>query len=591
MLAILFLGMQSISAQDLKLTASVDRNPVGVSEPFVYQLVVSGTTQNLPNIELPDLSNFTLLSGPNQSSSFNMVNGAVTTSRTYSMELLPKKAGKHTFPAVAVEYRGRTYRSNAVTVTISANASGGSNTQSNRRNINEPYMRAVPSKRTVYVNEPFNVSFKVYFRQPVRNLNYIKQPETVGFWVEEFEIPSNIPVEKEVINGVEYNVATVKKLALFPTKSGELSVSPMQLSVNVQKNRRRDPFSMLDNFFDDPLGRTVRKVLSTKAIKINVRPVPQKGKPADYSGLVGSFTMRASLDKSSVEANQALSYKIRVNGNSNLKSLNNLEIPFPNSFEVYDPKVKDNTNLSSGYFKASRELEYVLIPRTAGDFQIKPFKFSFFDPASKTYKTLTSPQYDITVSEGKDLASGINSQYLQKSDVQLIGKDIHFIKEDALSLIPLGYKPYSGGWFWLALILPLAFFGIAYGYRNHQEKMSTNVEYARRRKALKQASKRLKTAEAFLKKEAFADFYGETARGLIGFVADKTNHAAAGLLRDDVLKILKERELESSLIDEYMKCLDEADFRRFAASAITSEEATAFYNRALEILAKLGKSF
>lgn len=580
-----------LQAQDLQLRASVDRNPVAVNESFVYKLEISGAASNLPEVELPDLSDFTVLSGPSQSSSFNMVNGAVSTSRAYSLQLLPKATGKFTIPAVAVTHKGNTFQSNAITLTVTAQRSdipGGSAGQS----PDEPYMVAVPSKRSVYVNEPLDLSFKVYFRQPIRNLNYLKQPETVGFWVEEYEIPANIPVSKAVVNGVEYNVAEVKKVALFPTKSGQLTITPMQLSVNVQQSRRRrDPFgSVFDNFFDDPLGRTVRKVLSTSPLTITVKPLPAEGRPADFSGLVGNFRMSASIDKTAVEANEALSLKIRLSGNGNLKSLGNIGLDFPNSFEVYDPKIRDNTDLSnSSRFSAVRELEYVVIPRTPGEFRLKPLEVNYFDPQVPGYKTLRSPEYTITVGEGKEQPGNLNSPYLSKSEVKLLGKDINFIKEEHLSLVPVGYQPYRTAWFWLSLVLPVIVLSLAYGYRNHQEKMSTNVEYARRRQAQKMASKRLKGAEHFLNQGKFAEFYGEVSKGLIGFVADKTNQAAAGLLREDVERILIHHKVEAPLISEYLKYLDEADFRRFAPGEMTMEAAGEFYRQALEMLSKLGK--
>ena len=580
-----------LQAQDLQLRASIDHNPVAVNEAFVYKLEISGTSSNLPDVELPDLSNFTVLSGPSQSSSFNMVNGAVSTSRAYSLQLLPKDTGRFTIPAVSVTHKGNTFQSNAITLTVTAQRSETSGGNAGR-SPDEPYMVAVPSKRSVYVNEPLDLSFKVYFRQPIRNLNYLKQPETVGFWVEEYEIPSNIPVSKAVVNGVEYNVAEVKKVALFPTKSGQLTITPMQLSVNVQQSRRRrDPFgSVFDNFFDDPLGRTVRKVLSTSPLTFTVKPLPTEGRPANFSGLVGNFRMSASIDKTTAEANEALSLKIRLSGNGNLKSLGNIGLEFPNSFEVYDPKIRDNTDLSNNSrFSAVRELEYVVIPRTPGEYRIKPLEVSYFDPQVPGYKTLRSPEYTIVVGEGKGVPGNLNSPYLSKSEVKLLGKDINFIKEENLSLVPVGYQPYKTTWFWLTLVLPVVMLSLAYGYRNHLEKMSTNVEYARRRQAQKMASKRLKGAEHYLNQGKFAEFYGEVSKGLIGFVADKTNQAAAGLLREDVERILINHKVEAPLIHEYLKYLDEADFRRFAPGEMTVEAAGEFYHQALEMLSKLGK--
>ena len=550
------LSIISILAQDIQLKSSVDRNPVGLNEVFTFQVELSGTTTSLPDLKLPQLADFKLLGGPNQSTSFSMVNGSVSSSKTYTMQLMPRKVGTYTIPSFSMNYKGKNYRSNPVRIVVTKDNQpqqnqGRSRNQSGRRSgsstsKNDLFIRAVPSKRSVYINEHFNVSYKVYFRLTIRNPDFVKLPETVGFWVEEYEIPQNIPVSQETINGVQYSVAEVKKYALFPTKSGELTLTPMQLAVNVvQRRRRSDPFNMFDSFFEDPFGKTVRKVLTTRPLKIDVKPLPSEGKPASFSGLVGNFSLQDEIDKTSVNANEAISCKLRLSGTGNLKSLKDIPVNFPATFEVYDPKIKDTSNRSGSIFSASRELEYVLIPRTSGQYRIKPIEIAYFDPVAERYKILRTKEYLIDVGEGEAIAGLGNSSYIPKSDVTLLGKDIHFIKEDRLDLVPRGYKPYFAGWFWASIILPMVFLTFAYGYRNHIEKMSTNVEYARKRRAFKQAEKRLKGANQFLKQQQYAEFYGEVSRGLIGFVADKTNQPAAGLLRDDVKTILNEKNIQN----------------------------------------------
>lgn len=585
-------------AQDVKLIAAVDRNPVGLNDQFTYTLEVSGSASGFPEPSLPNFTDFRILGGPNVSTSVQIMNGSMSSSKSYSLVLLPRKTGTFVIPAVSVNYKGKTYQSNSVKLTVVQQGSqstpqGGSAAADEGNDASaDLYLKVIPSRRTVYVNDQITVSFKIYFRVSIRNPDFIKLPETVGFWVEEYEIPQNIPVTQEVVNGVQYNVAEVKKFALFPTKTGELTLTPMQLAVNVvERRRRRDPFSAFDSFFDDPFGRTVRKVLVTEPMTFRVKSLPENGKPASFSGLVGNFNLSVDLDKTNVKANEAVSYKVRLSGSGNLKSLSDLQVDFPANFEVYDPKINDEVNRSGPRLVASRELEYILIPRTSGQYRIKPLEISFFDPSTETYKTLRSKEYVVTVGEGKDVTGVAGNAYLSKSEVKLLGKDIYFIKEENLTLFPRGYKPYTTTWFWALLIIPLIFFGAAYGYRNYHEKMSTNVEFARKRKAFKQAEKRLKGASHFLKQGKFAEFYGEVSRGLIGFVADKTNHSAAGLVRNDVEKLLRNRKVEDALVEEYLQCLDEADFRRFAPGNVSDEEAKAFYVRAASILEKLGKYF
>ncbi len=590
----IFLLSALATAQDLTIKATVDRNPVGLNQQFQYQVTVSGATQSLPDPELPELSAFRVLSGPNVSTSIQLTNGALNASKIYGYVLIPKRQGRVRIGAARVEFKGKTFTSNHIDLTITqkqqqarAGRSGGSQQLADVLSL-----KAIPSRRNVYVNEQVNVSYKIYFRVSVRSWEFLEFPETVGFWSEDYEIPQNVQVSQEVIDGVQYSVATIKKVALYPTKSGELVITPMRAAMDVvERRRRRSSFDIFDDFFDSPLGRTSREIVASSPIKINVKPLPEEGKPADFSGLVGKFRLKSEIDKQTVAANEAISLKIKIDGSGNLQSLRQLPLQFPANFEVFDPKEKNFVNRKAQVMSASRELEYILIPRVSGTYQIPPIEIPYFDTAARDYRIMSTPEYNLEVTPGKDVAGIETGGYVPKSDVKLLKQDIHFIKESALNLVPIAHQPYKSAWFILALVLPTLLLGVALGYRNHVDKMSSNVGYARSRKALKQATARLKEAHSFLKSGQYAEFYSEVSKGLMGYVADKSNTAAAGLLRDDVVKILKERDVDAQLQEDYLKCLDEADFRRFAQGASDAGQALTFYNSAKDILVRLGKFF
>ncbi|RMF57721.1 MAG: protein BatD, partial [Calditrichaeota bacterium] len=453
------------------------------------------------------------------------------------------------------------------------------------------FLKAIPSKRNLYVNEQVSVSYKVYFRVSVRNPEFVKLPETIGFWVEEFDLPKDIPITQEVINGVRYNVAELKKLALFPTKSGELRVTPMRLALDVVQRRRRDPFSMFDDFFDDPFGRTVRKVLTSNEVVFKVRPLPVNSQLSNFSGIVGSLTMQVNVDKLSVTVNDAISYKIKLTSSGNLKSLKKLNIDFPTTFEVFEPKTRQSISRAGNKLISVKEMEYVLIPRTTGTFQIPALKLVYFDPVSGKYRTLSSDAYEINVTPAEGVEGLTMNNYVPKSEVRLLGKDINFIKEEELHLQPRGYRVYNTPGYWITIFSATLILGIALAYRRYLDKMGTNVEYARKRKAYGIAKHRLKKAHQFLKKGELAEFYGEVSRSLIGFVADKTNTPSAGLLKDEVLKLLTDRNVEKNMVEEFGAILDEADLKRFAATQVTPEEAQQFYQKAEQLLTRLGKYF
>ncbi|MEZ5069350.1 MAG: BatD family protein, partial [Bacteroidia bacterium] len=204
-LTFLLFAISTGFAQEINLNASVSQNTVGLSDAFQFKLEVSGANRSLPEVELPPLNDFRVISGPNQSSQFNMINGRVNVSKTYSVTLLAKKTGKFTIPSVSVKHKGNTYRSEPIVITVvQETPQAQSQNQTESGESQDLFIRAIPSKTKVYVNDQINVSYKVYFRVPIRNPDFIKLPETVGFWVEEYEIAQNIPVTQEVINGQQY---------------------------------------------------------------------------------------------------------------------------------------------------------------------------------------------------------------------------------------------------------------------------------------------------------------------------------------------------------------------------------------------------
>jgi hypothetical protein len=580
----------TLRANEIHLNATVNRTTIGVNDPLNFQLVMTGNTRSLPDVDLPTFDNFRIISGPSQSTQFSMVNGKISVSKTYSLTLLPRRTGKLIIPPVVVKHNGKTYASQPIVITVLQNSPHVSNNKATEDDNSEDlFIRTELSKNKVYVGDQVNVSFKVYFRKSIRNPDFVKLPETVGFWVEEFEVPQNIPVSQEVFNGRQYSVAEVKKMALFPTKPGKLQITPLQMSVDVvERRQRRDPFSVFDDFFDDPLGRTVRKVIASKPITIEVLPLPEAGKPANFSGLVGNLNMTVSIDKTDVETNEAITYKIKLSGTGNLKTLNDLPVKFPPSFEVFNPKISDDVNRRSATLYFTREIEYVLIPRAPGSFRIEPLEVSFFDPTTNKYRTLRSQEYLVEVRKGDQL-SGLNTGNFTKSEVTLLGNDIHFIKESLPTLQPINSKPYTASWFYASLTLPLLALAAALAYRRHLDKLQTNVAYARKRKAGKLAEKRLKKARELMKQNNYEAFYSEIARALLGYIADKSNQSASGLMREHVATLLAERQVDNELVQRLLKCLDESDFRRFAPAQATPQAAQQIYDEAAAILDRLSK--
>ncbi|GAB4365521.1 MAG: BatD family protein [Calditrichia bacterium] len=597
----------TMMAEDIHIESRVDRNPVALDEQFTYEVEVSGSVQNLPEVQLPDFENFALIMGPNVSSSFQIVNFKMSASKTYSVVLMPREVGTFEIKPASVQYKGKTHYSNPVNITVTqpaASAQSPQSTPGKKPEIapeekegdfsNIAFLKVVPSKRKVYVNEEVTLRYKIYFRASINDNRVVKLPEAVGCWVEEYPIPQRPRVYTETVNGIQYNVAEIKKMAVFPSRAGKITISPLELQIEAfvrspQSKRRR---SLFDDFFSDPFRQLVTRRLTSGAVDIEVLPIPDEKAPQDFTGLVGDFNIHSSIDKAAVEANQPISYKIIISGTGLLKFLNELPIQFSPDFEVYEPKISQSVNKSGARITSNKEFEYVIIPRVAGEKEIKPVSIAFFNPNDKKFHRISSRGYTIQVARGKEMALGVGSgTVLSKEEVRLLGQDIRFIKEQMPDFVPIGELPYQRAWFYLFLVLPLVLFGVAWVYRTHLEKMSTNVQYARSRKAHKQARNRLKEAHRYWKQGKTSEFYGAVSRALVGFVADKTNKPAAGLLRDDVVQLLHKQAINGDIQNEFLQCLDEADFRRFAVSESDKQNMEQFYKKAEKVLVKISRYF
>ncbi len=589
-------------AAEVQLTARVDKNPVAEDEQFVYEIEITGTQQNLPDVEFPDLSQFAILSGPNVSSSFQIVNFKVSASKTYSFILMPKKVGRFTIGPARAKYKGKEIRSNSVTVQVVKQSSRPRTTTPSQRGTtrrkqsvnlgNAVFLKVIPSRKTAYVNQQVLLRYKIYFRVNITDNKVLKLPEAVGCWVEEFPEPQRPRIYTEAVNGVRYNVAEIRKVAIFPSRPGKITVSPLEMMIEAVLPRRRNPMDIFDEFFSDPFGQVVRKKISSGAIQINVLPLPEQGKPADFTGLVGDFRIHYSLDKQTCKTNEAISYKVKLSGKGLLKFLNELPLKHSPDFEVYEPKITRSVSKTGAEVISNKEFEYVLIPRVPGDLKIEALRLSYFNPDDRQYHFLEVPEFVVHVLPGKNMPTTIASDgYVAKEAVKLLGQDIRFIKDNIPAFYEIGHMPYATWWFWGVPLLSLLVLGLAWGYRVHLDRMSRDVRYARSRKAHRQAKSRLKKARGLLQPEQAASFYGEVSRALLGYLADKTNQPAAGLVREQVVKLLKEYQVEESLAEEFLKCLDEADFRRFAPGTPTREEMQQFYQRAEKLLVRMAKYF
>jgi len=594
--ATLVIMLSPLQAQ-VTVTATVDRTRIGLNEEFMLAVEISGNGEP----KLPDMNAFAALAGTSSSTNIQMVNGRFSQSVTYQYTFFARTAGKFTIGAVEVESKGQVYRSQPIEIEIVAGsaspqsqapAGGAGRAQQGEAPPDlegSLYLEAKVDRSRVYQNEQVIIRYRIYTRLNISSYGVSSLPNYSGFWAEDFPMQGQPKTTREVINGQTYLVAEIKKTALFPQSVGKKKLEPLMIECEVQLPRKRSR-DIFDQFFDDPfLARTTRQRVSSRPVEIEVLPLPEESKPANFSGAVGNFSLTTNVDRTQVKTNEAISLKVRVNGTGNIKILPAPKIELPSDFEVYDPKVAENINHDNDQISGSKAWEYVIVPRFQGNQEIKPVTLSYFDPRAKVYKTASTAPILLTVEKGAgDFSAAAGG--VSKEDVRLLGQDIRFIATAALPFKKADQMFYAQPLFLSMMALPVVALLAAFVYQRHQEKLSTNVAYARSRKAGDIAQKRLAAAKKLLQQNDEKGFYAAVQRALLGFLGNKLNVAEAGLMTDEAERLLAEKQIDAEIIGAYLNCLQICDFQRFAPTQSNGKAMQNFYEQARQALETMAKA-
>lgn len=604
----------SFRAQEVNFTvAAPDVVEVGQTFRVVFSLNADGE-----NFRGPDFKGFNVVSGPNlsQSSSFQFINGKMHQeySQSYTYLIHASVEGVFEVKPASVTVKGKTYQTQPFKIQVVGGSSGqarqaqsgGYQKQPQTSSATEPitsakdlpkddiFIRAYVSKPNPYVGEQTVVTYKLYTKVPLSNIRINNLGTFPGFWSQDLLKSDKLQQSTEIINGEEYVTAEIKKTALFGLKPGTVTIPAMEMecTASIIKKRRRtvtgDPF--FDSFFNDAFfnagyEQQNRKVFSN-ALKINVKPLPSEGKPAGYANAVGNFTFSAELDRNEVKANDAINLRIKISGTGNLDVIEAPQLTFPTDFDTYEPKVTSNINTTPAGISGSKTFEYLIIPRNAGTFTLKPVSFSFFNPATGKYTTLSSPEFTITVAKGEGTAQGITYSGVNQQDLKYIGTDIRYIKLPPLSLRPAGTLFFASGLYYgllagLFLVFVISFFMIQ---RIRKQRGDTGL--MRLKKATGVATKRLKKARAYLSQKNEEAFYNETSAALWGYISDKFNIPLADLSMENVESKLASRNVNEETIRAFIDTLNNCEFARFAPGN-KAENMEQVYQQALETISRI----
>lgn len=568
-----------------------------------FRLKYTVNRHNVKEPRLPQISDFRILSGPSRSqqSSTQIINGNVTSSQslTFTYILVAEKEGEFTLPGATVSVDGNEITSNKVTVKVlpqdKANAARQSASQGSRGErqsgntsvdiaTNDLFMTATLNKTNVVEQEAVLLTFKVYSAVNLTALNG-KIPDLKGFQIQEVELPPEKEWQLEHYNGRNYRTILWQQYVLFPQQSGEIEIPSATFEgVVAQQVRPIDPF----DFFGGSNYVEVKKELRTPRLKLNVQKLPS-GKPEGFSGAVGSFKISSSVSATELKANEAVTLRLVISGTGNMKLIKTPEVEFPEDFEVYDPKVDNKFSLRTNGFSGNKVIEYLAIPRFGGDYTLPSIKFSYYDIASKQYKTIETESYLLKVEKGSNEDNAAVAAYVSKEELKLLGQDIRFIKRGEAQFARKGDHLFGSTLYYICYIIPLLLFVLYIVIHHKKVAENANIAALRTKKANKVAVKRLKVAKKFLKENRKSEFYDEILKTLWGYMSDKLSIPVSQLSKDNIAVELEKKGVEAQLIAEMNNVLNECEFARYAPGD-AGEAMDKVYKMSIEAISKMENS-
>lgn len=585
-------AVRAPAGQEPEARAYLDSPRVGVGRQFVLNVELSGLRQMDSQPVLPVMDDFARRLGMGTTTSMQTVNGQTVISVVYQYSFMALKEGTFEIGPVEVIANGQSLKTEPVSLVVSDTpspaAQPGSARAAEREGIVSPedlFVETIVDKTRVFDNEPVTVEYRLYTVVNVESYTVTAVPRATGFWSEELEQPDSPRVKRVRRNGREYVSAVIRRAVLFPAGPGTKFLDPLAIEAQVRvRNRTFDPFG--DIFSRSSLlGNRVPVAAISSPVEIEVIPVPESGRPPSFRGHIGTLTVSAAADRASVSTNEAITLRVSLTGTGNLRALAPPEIRFPPEFDVFPPEVHEQITPGGGSLRGSRTFEYVMVPRVAGTFTLSGTEVAAFDPAARAYRESRARPLVFEVTEGAAAAGEAGALPTRVTPVR---EEIRFIDVGAPHFAPADRRLFGTFAFWLVLLAPPAAAAGAGVFRRHRNRLEGDVAYARTRRARRMAKKRLAKAKGLASGDPRA-FYAEVAGALQGFLADKMNVSAAGLVREEIGQITAERGVSEETLQQLFACLDDCDRQRFSPSGAQREHPDRVLARAARLMAELAK--
>ncbi|MFH1096982.1 MAG: BatD family protein [Candidatus Desantisbacteria bacterium] len=574
-LGIFFLTVFPVLADQLSIEASIDRDTIALDDFLSYTITISGSgANNVPAPSTPVLKNLTVVS-QSQSSSISIINAKMSVVKGFVYTLKPEKDGQASIGAARLSFRGTDYQTQPISITVTK-AAGGQRTRGSRvttpfgvfdelfeqdssvsqdREVSNPIRLTTKiSKNVVYVNEPVILTLIFYWRVSLLESPIISPPTTVGFW--SIELPEIKNTRQETINGISYLARDVK-IALFPTQPGDITIGKASVAARVS------------NFSPE-------MQLETKPILVKVLPLPEKGKPKNFKGAVGKYSLSADMDKGAIEQGKPFALRVKIVGDGNVKAVSEPEVSFDN--KVKKLSVNANENIIKGYnsVSGSKTFEYILMPIGKGKSRVGPIRFSYFNPSTGKYVEISSDFYDIKI-----LPSNIP---LPKGIEQTTGSQEKPIIHVSRQMIVNALLVIS-----VIALLVLAIVGIIWGITRYRKYLYSDPIKVKRKRAKQVAMNNLKKAKNLLKAGKLKEFVAEAYDAVAHYLGDRYNFAAMGMTHDQLKDILSQMGIINDVQQEIDRFIFECDIIRFTPSSLDRSQAEEILRIAEGLIVAVGK--
>jgi hypothetical protein len=577
--AIVLMVCNSILAQ-VQFEAKVSKTTLGLNERLRIDFVMN---MDGDNFNQPSFEGFRIIAGPSQQVSQSWINGKSSFEKIYSYYLLPMQKGNLVIRQATIEYNGQIYKTSPIRINVT-NAVQEARNPDDAPQISADdnlYLVADISKTNPYINEPITVVYKLYFSPNIgiTNSRELNKPKYNDFWSQNIDIKQFVP-EEAMFKGKRYGVFVLKKIVLYPQKSGKLVIEPLSLDIDVQLPTNRA----------DMFGRVIytngNKRVSAGAKTISVKALPEAGKPADFSGAVGKFDFRVTPSKTNLKSGESLDLLVSVTGSGNMKLFNLPKPVVPNSLEMYDPVHDEKVNTTLAGMSGKISDKYTIIPQFKGNYPIKPMQFSYFDLGSGTYKTISSPEIMINVLDGPTDSNtpvaatpGVSKNVISSTEQFKFIKlktDLFSMKEDDF----LGSNLFYGLLFLPFLILPLIVL-----FKKKKDAIDSDVFGNRIKMNNRLAKKYLSEAKKQINnKEAF---YVALEKAMHNFLKAKLHIETSDMSKSNIQQLLLSKNAGAQTVIDFINLTENCELARYALTSSSTIQQD--FDKAVMIISDLEK--